>query len=108
MGSLTIFDYVVLAAYVIGSLVIGLRFSKRQKSVEEYFVADRSVSWWAAGISAVATGLSGISYLGVPAWVFQHDLQLNVAVFLLPIVMLIVIYVFVPMLARLRLMTIYQ
>lgn len=58
--------------------------------------------------SAIATGLSAISYLGVPAWVFENDLQLNVSILLLPVSAWIVVVLFVPLLARLRLMTIYE
>lgn len=108
MGSFTTLDYSIVAIYVVASLLIGLRYAGKQKSVEDYFVADRSARWWAVAISAIATGLSAISYLGVPAWVFRYDLQLNVAVFLLPLFMLLVVRLFVPLLARLRLMTIYE
>jgi len=108
MMAFSIWDYVIIVLYVAASLAIGLRYTTKQKTVEDYFVADRSARWWAVGISAIATGLSGVSYLGVPAWVFQHDLQFYVVVLLLPIIMLIVIYVFVPLLARLRMMTIYE
>jgi SSS family transporter len=107
MGLLTAVDYGVVVVYVLATLLIGLRYAKRQNTVEDYFVADRSARWWAVAISAVATGLSAISYLGVPAWTFQNDLQLWVAVLFLPLVMLIVIYLFVPVLARLQLLTIY-
>ncbi|HEV2294454.1 MAG TPA: sodium/solute symporter [Tepidisphaeraceae bacterium] len=108
MGAFTLLDYAIVGVYIVASLLIGLRFAGKQKTVDDYFVADRSARWWAVAISAIATGLSAISYLGVPAWVFQNDLQLNVVVFLLPLVMLVVIYLFVPLLVRLRLTTIYE
>ena len=108
VGSFTVLDYAIVAVYIIASLLIGLRYAGKQKTVADYFVADRSARWWVVAISAIATGLSAISYLGVPAWVFHNDLQLNMAVFLLPLVMLLVIWLFVPLLARLRLMTIYE
>lgn len=108
MRSFSLLDYSIVVVYIVASLGIGLRFATKQHNVEDYFVAARSGRWWAVAISAVATGLSAISYMGVPGWVFAHDLQLNVAVFLLPLAMIIVMYLFVPLLARLRLMTIYE
>lgn len=108
MGSFTTIDYAIVVLYVVLTLLIGLRYATKQNTVEDYFVADRSARWWAVAISAVATGLSAISYLGVPAWTYQNDLQLWVAVLFLPLVMLIVIALFVPLLARLRLLTIYE
>ena len=108
MGSFNTLDYSIVAAYLVATVYIGLRFTRRQENVEDYFVAGRSAPSWAVAISAIATGLSAISYLGVPAWVYEHDLQLNVSIFLLPLAAWLVVILFVPLLARLRLMTIYE
>lgn len=108
MDTFSIWDYVIVALYIIASLAIGLKSARKQKTVADYFVADRSAKWWAVAISAVATGLSAISYLGVPAWVYERDLQLFAVIFLLPVIMLVVVYLFVPLLARMRVMTIYE
>ena len=108
MGAFTALDYGVVAVYLLATVLIGLRFARRQENVEDYFVAGRAAPSWAVAISAIATGLSAISYLGVPAWVYEHDLQLNVAILLLPVSAWLVVVLFVPLLARLRLMTIYE
>jgi SSS family transporter len=108
VASFTILDYSVIAIYLIATVAIGLRFTKRQENVEDYFVAGRAAPSWAVAISAIATGLSAISYLGVPAWVYEHDLQLNAAIVLMPLAAWLVALLFVPLLARLRLMTIYE
>jgi SSS family transporter len=108
VGSFSVIDYVVIAVYLVATVFIGLRFTKRQENVEDYFVAGRAAPSWAVAISAIATGLSAISYLGVPAWVYKNDLQLNVAILLLPFAAWLVAVLFVPLLARLRLMTIYE
>src|SRR6186713_2035972 len=109
MNSFTPLDYAVVAAYVVTALSIGLYHARQeQKSVAEYFVAGRSARTWAVVVSAIASGLSAISYLGAPAWVFQHDLQLNVSVFLLPLIILIVVRLFVPLFARHNLLTIFE
>jgi len=108
MARFTFLDYSVVVVYLVATVAIGLYFSKRQKTIEDYFVAGRSAPTWAVAISAIATGLSAISYLGVPAWVYENDIQLNAAIILLPFSMLLVIYLFVPVLARMRLLTIYE
>ncbi len=99
MGSFSVLDYSIIAVYLIATVVIGLRFTRRQENVEDYFVAGRSAPSWAVAISAIATGLSAISYLGVPAWVFENELQLNVSILLLPISAWIVVVLFVPAVA---------
>jgi hypothetical protein len=109
MNAFTSLDYAVVAVYVVTALSIGMYHARReQKSVTEYFVAGRSARTWAVVVSAIASGLSAISYLGAPAWVFQHDLQLNVSVFLLPLIILIVVRLFVPLFARHNLLTIFE
>ena len=52
--------------------------------------------------------MSAISYVGAPAWAFQKDLRLAVGLFLFPLFMLPVVYLFIPFMARLRLFTIYE
>jgi len=59
-------DYAVVAAYLIGVVILGLIFSKRQTSLKEYYHASSSLPWWAVGISMIATQLSPISYLAIP------------------------------------------
>ena len=52
-------DWVVVAAYGIASLVIGLLFTKRAgRSLEQYFLSGRKLPWWLLGTSMVATTFS--------------------------------------------------
>ncbi len=108
MGNFSTWDYVVVAIYLVASIWLGLRFTRGQKSLDRYFVAARNAPWWAAGISVIAANFSAISYMGVPAWIFQHDLRLDMGVVWFPLQMLLVVYLFVPFMARLRLYTIYE
>lgn len=49
-------DWLIVAAYFGVSLGVGLMFTRRaSRSTEDYFLAGRSVPWWLAGISIVAT-----------------------------------------------------
>jgi SSS family transporter len=108
VGNFSTFDYIVVAIYLAASIWLGLRFTSKQRSLDDYFVASRNAPWWAAGISVIAANFSAISYMGVPAWVFQHDLRLDMGVIWFPLQMLLVVYLFVPFMARLRLYTIYE
>ena len=73
MNGLSAADYLVIVAYLLGILLIGACFSRRQTSLREYFLASRNIPWWAAGISVFATLLSTNSFLGGPGWVFARD-----------------------------------
>ena len=56
---LKLIDWVVVAAYAVLSLAIGLRFARRAgRSLEQYFLSGRTAPWWLLGTSMVATTFS--------------------------------------------------
>ena len=76
--TLTGVDYAIIAAYFVISLVIGLLFSKRAgKSVEEYFISGRSLPWWLAGTSMVATTFAADTPLAVTGLVITKGIAGN-------------------------------
>jgi solute:Na+ symporter, SSS family len=101
-------DYLVLLAYLSVSIFVGTYASRGKKSFDDYCVADRKIPWWAACVSIVATDLSGVSYIGVPAWMYRHDLKYNFGTVLMPLVMLAVVLIFVPVFYHAGVYTIYQ
>jgi Na+/proline symporter len=100
--------FAILLSYLGAVMYIGSKSARKQKSLEDFFLAGRKVPWWAAGVSIIAADMSAISYVGAPAWVFQKDLRLALGLFLFPIFMLPVVYLFIPFMARLKLFTIYE
>jgi SSS family transporter len=108
MGGFGLAGYIVLGVYVLATVLLGLSFTRKQKSLAGYFLAERSAPWWAVGISVVACDLSAISYMGGPSWTFYNDLRYAMSSFVLPITAIIVAYLFVPFLARLKVFTIYE
>jgi solute:Na+ symporter, SSS family len=66
-------DLIVIAIYFIAVAFIGLRFAKRQKSTETYFVAERRIPWWAMGLSVFATIISSITFIAYPGAAFKGD-----------------------------------
>lgn len=59
-------------------------------------------------ISLVAADLSAITYMGIPAWGFQHDLELYLSVIVLILVVPVVMYLFMPFYSRFRFYTGYE
>jgi Na+/proline symporter len=52
-------DWLIIAAYLVASLWIGVYLSRRaSKSLEDFFVSGRSLPWWLAGTSMAATTFS--------------------------------------------------
>jgi solute:Na+ symporter, SSS family len=67
-------DWIVLAGYVAVIVAIGAWANRRQTDTEAYFVGNRRVPWWAAGLSIIATSFSAASILGVPGFAYATDL----------------------------------
>lgn len=65
-------DIAVISLYFVLITWLGHRFNSRQTSVHEYFLGARSLPWWAVSCSIVATTISGVTFIGVPALVFAE------------------------------------
>ena len=75
---MTPLDWGIVAAYMIFSLVLGLAFARRAGgSVSEFFVSGRSLPWWLAGTSMVATTFAADTPLAVTEMVVQHGVAGN-------------------------------
>ena len=73
---MTIIDWitVIKILYLIG--LIGLfsaYLGKGQSSQDDYYVGNRTIPWWAVGISTMATQTSAISFISIPAFVALKD-----------------------------------
>jgi SSS family transporter len=64
-------DLVIVLAYVLGMVLLGAWFSRRQAGLSTYFVGDRNVAWWLVLASIVATETSAVTFLSVPGLPFQ-------------------------------------
>ena len=51
---LNAWDLVVIAAYLTAVTLFGLRFRRKQTTLKSYFLADKSIPWWAIMLSIVA------------------------------------------------------
>jgi SSS family solute:Na+ symporter len=102
-------DYTVLALYLLGMLVLGLVFYKRQTSLSEYYHASSSLPWWAVGVSLLATTLSPITYLASPGWIFLKDSrEIATGVLLATIFFPLTALLWAPLWNRLRVLSIYE
>lgn len=67
-------DWIVLGIYIAVIVGIGAWANRRQTDTEAYFVGNRGVTWWAAGLSIIATSFSAASILGVPGYAYAGDM----------------------------------
>jgi len=75
---ITLADWLVVVAYFVVNLLIGLYYRKKASaSTGDFFVSGREVSWWLAGTSMVATTFAADTPLWVTGQVAQHGIAAN-------------------------------
>jgi len=104
----TTLDYLMLAAYLAVTVWVGWKMSGKARSTRDFFLAGRSVGWLAVTLSSVATAISAISFMGMPAFVFRYDLTLMIASVSTPLIIPVAIPLFLRLYYRLQLYTAYE
>ena len=105
---MTPLDITILAAYFLGVVCLGSVFYRGQKSLADFFLAERNIPWWAAAFSGIATILRAISFLGAPGQAFKSDLRFLQYRLGTPIALLLIGWVMIPFFYRLRVFSIYE
>jgi SSS family solute:Na+ symporter len=67
-------DFTIIALYLIGITLFGLRFRKRQRSLRDYFLAGRDIPWWAISLSIVAAETSTLTIISIPGLAYDTNL----------------------------------
>lgn len=96
MSSLPLFDLFVIALYLFGMIGIGVYFSRKKQSTEQFTKASGHIPGWALGISLYATFLSSNTFLGVPGKAFGGDWNAFVFSLSMPFAAWIAAKYFVP------------
>ncbi|MBI2492346.1 MAG: sodium/solute symporter [Candidatus Rokubacteria bacterium] len=73
VSSLTWPDYAVLAAALAVLLAIGVALTRQQHDTVDFFLARRRVPWWAACLSFLATEISAVTIISVPATAYSEN-----------------------------------
>src|SRR5579872_125282 len=68
------FDFAIIALYLAGITLFGLRFRKRQRSLRDYFLAGRNIPWWAICLSIVAAETSTLTIISIPGLAYDTNL----------------------------------
>jgi solute:Na+ symporter, SSS family len=89
-------DWFVLLAFTLWIVYDGLKRTKDSQEIEGYFLAKRSIPWWAAGISVMATQLSAITMIGTTGQGYTDGLRFIQFYFALPLAMIVLSVTLVP------------
>src|SRR5207247_3945566 len=67
-------DFAIIALYLIGITLFGLRFRKKQRTLRDYFLAGRDIPWWAIALSIVAAETSTLTIISIPGLAYDTNL----------------------------------
>ncbi len=74
MTRFTSLDAIVLVAYLLGTMTLGLYVGRKQRDAKDYFVADGAIPWWAVMFSIVASETSALTFISIPGLAYSGNL----------------------------------
>jgi len=102
-------DWIIVAAYMVLTILIGLYFSKRaSKGVDEFFLSGRNLPWWIAGTSLVAATFSSDTPLLITGFVVTKGLASNWSWWSLAIGGMITVFIYARLWRRSEVMTEFE
>jgi len=101
-------DWLIVVVYLVWMVVDGLRRARGTDKVEGYFLAGRSLPWWAVGLSVMATQLSAITLVGTTGQAYATGLRFIQFYLGLPLAMIILSQTLVPFFHRAGVYTAYE
>jgi SSS family transporter len=101
-------NWAIVVAYLTYIVWYGLRMSRGTKAIDGYFLANRSLPWWVAGLSVMATQLSAITMIGTTGQGATDGLKFIQFYFGLPIAMVILGVTLVPFMHGAKVFTAYE
>src|SRR6266478_5832893 len=101
-------DLAIIALYLVGITLFGLRFRRRQRSLRDYFLAGRDIPWWAIALSIVAAETSTLTIISIPGLAYDTNLTFLQVVMGYVVGRVIISFVLLPHYFRGDLYTAYE
>jgi solute:Na+ symporter, SSS family len=101
-------DWTIIGVYLIWIVWDGIRLSRNTDKLEGYFLASKSLPWWAVGLSVMATQLSAITMVSSTGQGYADGMGLLQQYYALPIAMIIIAVTFVPFFRNANVYTAYE
>src|ERR1700734_2882304 len=101
-------DLVVIVAYLAAVTLFGLRFRRKQRTLNAYFLANNTIPWWAISLSIVAAETSTLTIIGVPGMAYEKDFRFLQLVIGYIVGRVIVSFILIPQYFRGHLVTAYE
>ena len=100
-------DYFIIIFYLVGTVSLGIYIGRKMKSGKDYFLAGRSLPWWAIGMSLVVTDIGAVDMVGIAGAAYLYGIVLGNYDWLGSVpVMIVGAFLFIPMFWRSKVSTI--
>lgn len=96
MKNLPLIDLAVILIYMLAMVLVGVWYSRKNKSADQFTKASGMIPGWAVGVSLYATFLSSNTFLGVPGKAFGADWSAFVFSLSMPLAGWVAVKYFVP------------
>ena len=101
-------DWFIIIGYLVWILYDGIKRARGTHALEGYFLASRTLPWWAVGLSVMATQMSAITLVGTTGQGYADGVRFVQFYFGLPVAMIILSLTLVPFFHRARVFTAYE
>ncbi|MGA8436599.1 MAG: sodium:solute symporter [Candidatus Sulfotelmatobacter sp.] len=101
-------DLAIIALYLVGITLFGLRFRKRHRSLRDYFLAGRDIPWWAISLSIVAAETSTLTIISIPGLAYDTNLAFLQVVMGYVVGRVVISFILLPQYFRGDLYTAYE
>jgi SSS family transporter len=105
-------DLVLIVLYLVGITLFGLRFRSSKepnaRSLRSYFLADKSIPWWAIALSIVSAETSTLTIISIPGVAFAGDFGFLQIVIGYMLGRVVVALIFLPKYFQGEMLTAYQ
>ena len=100
-------DYAIIIIYLVGTVVFGAYIGRKIKSGKDYFLAGRSLPWWAIGMSLVVSDIGAVDMVGIAGSAYLYGIVLGNYDWLGSVpVMIIAAFLFIPIFWKKKVSTI--
>jgi len=103
-----VINFSVIGIYLAVLVGVGVFFSFRQKSTDDYFRGGQRIPWFVAGCSIFATMLSSITFIAIPAKAFMTDWTFIVINFIIVVITPFIIFCILPFFRKLDAASAYE
>ena len=101
-------DWVILITTLCGIIIYGMYKSRATKTLDGYFLSNRSLPWYMVLLSIMGTQASAITFLSAPGQAYSDGMRFVQYYFGLPLAMIVICIFFVPVFRKLKVYTAYE